>query len=655
MQALLNQERELRRKGFFDKQTEEMVEYLRGEGIQTVWDVQNAYDSSFLGLKDRCAFGSRGLCCRNCAMGPCRLGSDDFPFHIRPSIPSLDRSTCGKTVDTMVAGTFLSSVERGTSAHVGHAIHVAKSLEKAAEGEGCYEIKDEEKLKRVASSLGIQGDDKNGLAKKVARTALDDLLGSGDEPMNFAIALAPKHIDKVTSAKLIPNKGAAERIVESVHSSSMGTMSNTFELLRSSLQLGVIDVVGLYIATQLQDILFGTPSPTVSKIGLDVLDEKKVNVVVHGHVPLLSEKVVQFAHQLEDKAKAAGADGINVVGLCCTGNEVLMRHGIPLAGSNLQQELVIGTGLVDAIVVDVQCIYPALSSISQKYQTKLITTMKEGRMENELHIPFHADNADEAAEKIVQEAIDAYNSRSKTFLPSAKSNELIAGFSVEGVLNVLSKLNETDPLKPLVDLIADGSIQGAVLLAGCTSPKVQSDASHVTIAKELIQNNILVVSTGCAAQALARHGLLTSQAADLAGDSLKGVLSTLGETAGLNAPLPPVWHFGSCVDNSRIIALIAALADYLDTSIDKLPIAASCPEWVTEKALAIGSGALSLGVTAHLGVTPQIGGSEAVIKAFTEGLEGVLGSRVIVAIEPSDAAKQLMNHVQTKRRDMGLE
>jgi carbon-monoxide dehydrogenase catalytic subunit len=664
MKKMLEKEKELRKRGFADKQVEEMVKYLHSKGIETVWDVQAAYDKDFFGLKDRCSFGSYGLCCRNCDMGPCRLDSEDFPFHIKMAAPKARRGTCGKTADSMVASMFLQTVLRGTSAHIGHAMHVARAFQTLSNGSKTFQVKDEKKLSTVARELGIktEGKDKSSLAREVGRLAMEDLLGPGetpggaDAPMSFALALAPKNIDKLKAAGIVPMKGAAEAIVQGVHSTAQGMMSNTQELLRSALRFGVMDMLGLYISTQLQDVLFGVPTPKTSWIGLDALDRDKVNVLVHGHVPILSETVVEAARRLEPEARAVGARGINVVGICCTGNEVLVRLGLPMAGSTLMQELVVGTGLVDAVCVDVQCVYPALSRLVEGMHTRLITTMPELRMENDVYIEFHPDKAEESATRIVEEAVGAYKKRPQNghFLPRAKGHSLMAGFSVEVLVDVLSRLNEKEPLKPLVDLIASGQIRGAAVLAGCLSPKIQTDMSFITMARELLKNNVLVLATGCAATACARHGLLTQEAAELAGKNLKEVLLTLGKAAGLNAPLPPVLHFGACVDNSRCAVLASKLADYLGTSLDKLPLVASAAEQVVEKAAAIYMGVIGLGITTHVGVTPKVIGSPKVVKMLTQEMDDITGSHLMIEVDPHAAASQMLEHIETKRKGLGI-
>lgn len=658
MKKWLEQEKKLRQNGFADRQVEETVDFLRKQGIETVWDVQEAYDSGMFGFSDRCSFGSNGLCCRNCNLGPCRLGSEELPMHLKFSVPETKRSSCGKTADSMVAGMFLQTVLRGVSSHVGHALHVARMLIEAAEGTSEIKIKGVDKLFAVAESLKIETKDMetNELAQIVGRKALDDLLGFGKGPMDFALALAPENIDKLVKADLIPQKGAAETIVQGVHSTAQGMMSSAKQLLLSCVKFGVLDVLGLYISTQLQDILFGTPTPMQSKIGIDVLDKDKVNILVHGHVPLLSEMVVTYADKLEAEAIDAGAKGINVVGICCTGNEALGRLGIPMTGSTIMQEVVVGTGLVDAVCADVQCVYPSLSKITKALHTRLITTMPELRMDNDIYIELDATNAHVSAEKIVKESISAYKERlpGRAFLPHAKGHSLVGGFTVEALISVLTKLDAEQPLKPLVDLIANGSVQGVAVLAGCLSPKVQSDMSFITIARELLRNNILVLATGCAATACARHGLMEGDAISVVGESLQGVLKTIGNAAGLNGQMPPVLHFGSCVDNSRCAVLASAVADYLGTSIDKLPLVASAAEHVVEKAAAIYMGVIALGITTHIGVTPKLSGSPYVVDMLTNELEQITGSTLLIEIDPEKAAKRMIEHIQKKRKELGI-
>jgi carbon-monoxide dehydrogenase catalytic subunit len=575
----------------------------------------------------------------------------------RLSAPKLNKGTCGASVDTIVARNLLMMVGRGTAAHASHARHVASALLKTAQNKTSYRIKEPEKLISIASKLHLeaaQGLENTAIA--AASMAISDIVGDEDS-MKFATSYFPASVTKnLIGLGALPGSVGSELIAE-VHETSMGTMADPTSLILHAAKLGVADMASLIISSEFQDVLFGIPKTVQSRIGFNVLDKNKINVVIHGHVPLLSEKLVELSEndELLKKARALGASGINIVGCCCTGNEVLMRHGIPLAGSNLQQELVIATGLVEAFVVDIQCIYPNIENVAAKFHTKIITTMKEAKLSNSEHIPFEEEHADEMVRKILDIAITNFQKRgTNIYLPKGEPKDLIAGFSLETCLNVLAKLNHEDPLKPLIDNIASGNIYGVVLVAGCTSPKVTVDASHVTIAKALIKQNVLVIATGCAAQACARAGLITPEASQYAGDKLKGVLAVLGETAGLGKPLPPVWHFGSCVDNGRVVILAAALAEKLGVPIKNLPIAASAAEWVTEKAAAIGTGALALGITVHLGITPPVIGSPVVASLLTQKSEELFGGRFIVEVDPTKASQLLLDHIREARGKLGL-
>ncbi len=640
-----------------DDATDEIIKHAERTGIDTVFTRQSKYDESFLGFeKSRCYFGSLGICCRQCAMGPCRIWHEDLPEIYRLAVPQLSKGTCGASVDTIVARNLLMMVGRGTAAHASHARHVASALLKTAQNKTSYAIKEPEKLKSIAARIKLERvDGIEDAAFQAASAALSDILGD-ENPMKFAASYCPATTRETLLGLGVMPGSIGRELLEESHETSMGTMADPLSLILHAARLGIADIATLIISSEFQDVLLGTPGPVHSKIGFNVLDKNKVNVIVHGHLPLLSEKIVELSEDrvLLEKARSLGALGINVAGCCCTGNEVLMRHGIPLVGSTLQQELMIATGLVEAFVVDVQCIFPNVENVAQKFHTKVITTMKEAKLINAEHIQFEEENADNIAKKILEIAVENFSKRGKNiFLPKAAPKELIAGFSVETCLSVLSKINPEDPLKPLIDNIVSGNIYGAVLLAGCTSPKITADASHVTIAKKLLKENVLIIATGCAAQACARAGLLTPEASEkYAGEKLKSVLQALGKTAGF--ALPPVWHFGSCADNSRVIILVSALAERLGINIKDLPIAASAAEWVTEKAAAIGTGAVALGITVHLGVTPPVIGSPAVLDLLTQKSEKLFGGKFVVEVEPAKASQMLLDHIKEARKKLGI-
>lgn len=628
-----------------DSATLKMLKRARELGIETIWD---RYEKQL----PQCGFGLLGLCCQICMQGPCRID----PFGYGPT-----RGNCGAPADTIVARNFVRSVAGGASAHIDHARHVALTLLKALEGKAPYEIRDEAKLRAIAERLGVptEGRAKEEVAKDVALKALEDFTRwEEEETLNWLKLHAPaERVETWKKLGVLP-RSADREIAEAMHRTTMGVDADPVNLALAAVKTALVDgYAGLHMATDLQDILFGTPKPTVSEANLGVLREDAVNIVVHGHVPLLSEKVVEWARKLSDEAKKAGAEGgVNVVGVCCTGNEVLMRQGVPMASNYLGQELVVMTGVVEAMVVDVQCIMPALQDVVQCFHTKLITTFPIAKIPGATHVEFTEENADEAAERVVRIAIENFKNRDprKVRIPDEKY-KMMGGFSVEAILDVLRKVDPEDPLKPVIDNIAAGNIRGAVAIVGCNNVKVKQDYNHRELTKELLKNDVLVVGTGCWAYAAAKAGFMWPEATkEYAGEKLASVLEALGKAAGLEEPLPPCWHMGSCVDNSRIITLVSALADKLGVAIKDLPIAASAPEATTEKALAIGTWAVSLGILVHVGTTPPVLGSETFTKILTSEVEKLLGGKILVEPDPRKAAEKILEHINAKRKALGL-
>lgn len=410
------------------------------------------------------------------------------------------------------------------------------------------------------------------------------------------------------------------------------------------------------MATDLADILFGTPGPVVSRANLGVMDAGKVNIALHGHNPVLSDLLVRAAREMDGEASAAGAAGINMMGVCCTGNEILMRHGIPALTHSISQELPILTGALDAMVVDYQCVYPSLVTVASCAHTRVITTMGMARIAGATHIEFTEENALEAARSIVREAIEAFKARRgrAVTIPAVEST-VVAGFSTEAIVGALSKLDAADPLKPLIDNIVSGNIQGVVLVAGCNNVKVPQDENFLGVARELLARDVLILATGCGAGAYARHGFLTPEATGkYAGPGLKAVLTAVGEANGLGGPLPPVLHIGSCVDNSRAVDITVAVANKLGADLDRLPVAASAPEYKTEKAVSIGTYAVALGLPTHLGIVPPVLGSPRVTELLTAGVKDLLGGYFIVEPDPLKAAEAIFNALQDRRRGLGL-
>ena len=598
----------------------------------------------------QCDFGQLGTCCRICYMGPCRID----PFATDGS----SLGVCGATADVIATRNLLREATGGAASHLGHARHVALTFREAIRGSAPYGIADRGKLLAVAGGLGIATDGKSDteIAEEVVGKALEDFARQDGAPGNWLKLRTPQKEFEMWGDLGLVVSNVHNEIEEAMHRTSGGNDADPVNLLLGTLRMGIADGTGLAMATDLQDIMFGTPQVRGIEANVGVLEEGRVNLAMHGHNPVLSEKILEWSAKLDSEARAAGADGVNVVGVCCTGNELTMRHGVPMAAHNLQSELLLVTGAVDAMVVDVQCIWPGTVTVAECFDSKVITTVANVKIPGAMHVPFEAEHADEAAETIVRTAIEAFVARKgkDVEIPQHKASGL-AGFSVEAILGVLSKIDPEDPLKPVIDNIVAGNIYGAVAFAGCPNPKIRSSAMTETMAKELLAGNVLLVTTGCTAHILAQAGMMSPAATEeYCGEGLKAVLKALGDAAGLDGPLPPVWHMGSCVDNSRIVTLLGALADRLDVKISQLPAAGSAPELVQEKAISIGSWLLALGITVHIAPAPRILGSPVATKVLTEDLEGITGGRAYVEYDPVKASAGLLAHLAGKRDALGI-
>jgi len=598
----------------------------------------------------QCGFGQLGTCCRICYMGPCRID----PFG-----EGATQGVCGAGADTIVTRNLLREAVGGAASHVGHARHVILTLKKALEGKAPYKITDKDKLMEVASGLGIKTDGRpeKDILNEILDKALEDITRQDGSSMNWLRFRAPRKEYEQWERLGLLVSNAHNEIEEAMHRTSMGNDADPVNLLLATLRIGITDgYAGLHMATDLHDIMFGTPQVRAIEANMGVLDKDSVNIAMHGHNPVLSEKILEWAGRLTKDAQGAGARGINVVGVCCTGNELTMRHNVPMAAHNLQAELLIHTGAVDAMVVDMQCIWPSIAKVAECYGTKVVTTESFVKIPGATHIQFEPETADEEAKRIVGLAIEAFKNRrgKEVFIPSEKSKAFV-GFSVEAILSVLKKLNPSDPLKPVIDNIVNGNIYGAAGFAGCPNPKIRDTFMTEKMMKTLLKNNVLIVTTGCTAHIAAQAGLMTPEATErYAGDGLKAVLKVLGDAAGLGAPLPPVWHMGSCVDNSRIANLLRALAEKLNVRISQLPVAGSAPELITEKAVAIGSWLLSLGLLVHIAPPPRVLGSPVATKVLTEDLEGITGGKAFVESDPEKAALGIIAHIEKKRKALGI-
>jgi len=645
----------------FKKETKDAKEYCKPESKRQLdsWVNQKLVDkahkdnASFVidrynEQQPQCMFGYTGVCCKNCNMGPCRI------------TPKASKGVCGASADVIVARNLLRTISAGACCHVEHARENALLLWKIGTGKTkAYSIKDENKLKEISKKLGIKSKSLKELTTKTAIEAFEDFRRqhgvfhkSEGNYLNWLKINAPKYLQEQWKKLDVLPENADIETTRVQHATTMGNDADPNSLLLQCLKLGLVDgYAGQKMATDLQDIMFGTPHLIKAEANLGTIKEDYINLAVHGHIPLLSEKVLEYSKKLENEAKKTGAKGINIVGVCCQANEMVQRHGIAMAAHTMQAELALVTGAMEAMVVDAQCIYPSLASVASCYHTKFITTMI-ARMPGAIHIPFKIEEADKTAEKIVRIAIDNYKNRNKVkvYIPNQKI-DLYSGFSVEQIIDALKKVNPKEPLKPLMDNIKNGNIRGVVAIIGCRNPKLRGEKFCETLIKKLLKENILVITTGCISHASAQEGLLRPEAISYCGEKLKSVLIAIGKANGLSS-LPPVLHMGSCVDNSRIISLVSEISNYSKIPINKLPIAASAPEIVTEKAVAIGTNALAHGITVHVNPPLWLSGS----KLISNVLENLpTGGKLFYEGDIDESAKRIIEVINEKRKALGLK
>ena len=620
-----------------DSTVGKLLDKAKQDGAETVWDRLESQEP-------QCGFGSLGICCKNCSMGPCRI--DPFGEGAQSGV-------CGATADTIAARNFIRMVAGGAAAHSDHGRGVAETALALAESKAPdYAIKDEQKLIALALDFGIKVEDRDTkeILKDVAEAALAEF-GRQEGELHY-VKKAPLKRQEIWREQGIVPRGIDREIVEIMHRTHMGVDHDPEHLLLQGMRASLGDGWGgSMIATDLQDIIFGTPEPTLGTANLGTLSGDEVNILVHGHEPLLSEMIVVASsdRELLELAKSKGAKGINITGMCCTGLEILMRHGIPIAGNFLQQELAVSTGALEACVVDIQCIMPALSDMVQCYHTKLISTSRIAKFPGAVHIEFDEEHALEKAKEIVRLAIENFPNRKseRVGIPEEKMTH-ISGFSYETINYLLGGVYRAS-VKPLNDNIIGGRIRGVAGVVGCNNPKVRHDWAHVEMVKELIKNDVIVLQTGCSAIALAKAGFMVPEAAEFAGDGLREVCETVG--------IPPVLNMGSCVDNSRILIAASAMVKEggLGDDLSELPAAGAAPEWMSEKAISIGQYFVASGVFTVFGVTWPTLGAKGTTEILFEKMEGIAGGKFAFEPDPVKAAKLMIEHIDAKRKASGID
>jgi len=638
-------------KASIDVATQEMIARAQELGVETIFDrAEN--------MKP-CNIGVQGTCCKNCSMGPCRL---PLP---KAGIEGEDtrKGLCGATANTIAARNFIRMIAGGAAAHSDHGRCVAEIFLSAARKETeAYKIKDTEKLLAVAGHLGVattvevDGEeldrDIDEIAVEVGEVALNEW-GKAEGELLY-LKRAPEARYAIWKKQGVLPRNIDREIVEIMHRTHMGVDQDYKNLMKQGTRAAIADGWGgSMLATDLQDILFGTPYPIQSEANLGVMKEDHVNIIIHGHEPVLSEMIVAVAQKQEmiDYAKSKGANGIQLSGICCTANEMLQRHGVPLCGTFLQQELAIITGACDAMVVDIQCIMQNLANVAKCFHTKLITTHPIAKMEqdNVIHIEFDEHHAVEDAEQIVKMAIDNFGNRgAEVMIPKHKA-PIIAGFGVESTEYHLGG-SFRGTYYTLNDNIINGRIRGVAGVVGCNNARTKHNRDHITICKELIKNDVLVLTTGCTAIACAMEGLLVPEAAAV---HCGAGLAEVCETAGI----PPILHLGSCVDNSRILlaATEVVKAGGLGNDISEWPVAGSAPEWMSEKAISIGHYFVASGVYTVFGVTLPTSGAPEFHNYICKEFEGIYGGMWDVEPDPVKHAHMMIAHIDKKRKELGID
>jgi carbon-monoxide dehydrogenase catalytic subunit len=615
--------------------TQQMLVKARRDGVSTAFD--RAADMK------ACPIGADSACCKHCAMGPCRLNSKD---------PYAKVGVCGATIDTFQARNFARMVASGCAAHTDHGMSMLELFREVVNGHITdYEIKDPIKLESVAKSVGIEIEGKS--QKEIALelyAELERTYTQVDGEIPFMKRVPAKTLETWRKLGIVP-RGAMREIMEMMHRTHMGVDQEYNNIMKQVSRTALADGWGgSMVATEISDILFGTPTPVAIEVDMGVLEEKQVNIIVHGHEPNLFESMIASVNEpsLIQAAKDAGATGINLAGMCCSGAEVLVRHAIPHLGNFMSTEAVLVTGAVDAMCVDVQCIKQGLVKVADCYGTPLITTNPRCHIEGATHIEFHEHDPKACTDDIVIKAISRFkNRKAEVQIPKNKSVG-VHGFSHE-YINYMLGGSFRASYTPLNENIINGRIRGVAGVVGCTNPRMKQDWVHVELVKELIKNDVLVLQTGCSQIALAKAGLTSPEAAVLAGNGLREVCETVG--------MPPVLGLGSCVDNSRILVAAAEMVHTggLGQAMADLPVAGAAPEWMSEKAISIGQYFVASGVFTVFGVTFPIVKETKFHKLLFEGLEQQGLGKWGFTPDPYEMARMMIAHIDKKRKALGID
>ena len=610
-----------------------MENYIRSLPLETAHHRVAAQET-------KCGFGLQGVCCRLCANGPCRV------------TPDAPRGICGASADTIVARNFLRAVAAGSGCY----IHVVENTARQLKNTGLHKdkIRSEKALNHLAELFGVTGEDKYDLCVKVADAVLADLYRPEYEGMELVekLAYAPR-VKKWKELGIMPG-GAKGEVFNNIVKTSTNLSSDPVEMLVSCLRLGVsTGLYGLQLTNLLNDVVLGDPEIRPAPVGMNVIDPDYINILITGHQHSLFTYIQDrlLDADVVEKAKAVGAKGFKLVGCTCVGQDLQLRgaHYTEIfdghAGNNYISEAVLSCGAIDAVLSEFNCTLPGIETICDELKIKQICLDVVAKKANAEYIPFNYETRQADGDRIIDEIIAAYKAR--------RGNVPMNLFTDHGNKNTLTGVSEGSlkaflggSWKPLIDLIVAGKIKGLAGVVGCSSVAYGHDTLTAELTKELIAKDILVLTAGCSSGGLENIGLMTPEAAELAGPNLRAVCKELG--------IPPVLNFGPCLAIGRLEIVATEIAEELGVDLPQLPLVLSAAQWLEEQALADGAFALALGLPLHLGVPPFITGSKLVTKVLTEDMVGLTGGRVIVDGDGKSAANTLEAIIEEKRKALNI-
>ncbi|MHA1642468.1 MAG: anaerobic carbon-monoxide dehydrogenase catalytic subunit [Promethearchaeota archaeon] len=620
-----------------------VYERIKKDGMTNIWDRFEAQGFS----KDpdrRCPFCTKGARCDLCSNGPCR------------SDASIDkRGVCGITADGMAMRMMLIRNILGSSTYHFHTETTLKTLKAAIEKKAPFTIREVEKLRNFAQRLGIntQGNEID-IAKRLIEFIREDLNRPFTEKSRIVQALAPKERQEIWEKLNMFPGGVYGEILLSTSSCLTNVDGYYASLAIKAMRLGIAMAYQSQIVNEfLQDVLFNIPRPHEMRVDLGVLDPDYVNIIPNGHEPFLGFAMVQLARKEEwqEKAKAVGAKGLRIIANIETGQEMIQRWEMDdifygYTGNWITQEAILASGCIDLFACDMNCSMSIDPKYAEHYKFKLIPVSEAVAFEGiEERLDYDPEKAEQQAAQLLQMAIDNFKERRSSIEPitNLPMSKAIVGFSPESIINALG-----GSLDPLLSALKDGTILGIAGLVSCTTLRDKGQDVHtIDMTKELIKNDILVLSMGCGNAGLQIAGLCTLDAIDLAGPGLKSLCEKL--------QIPPVLSFGTCTDTGRLADLVGAISDALGgIPIPDLPVVAVAPEYMEQKATIDAIFALAYGLYTYVNPVPTVTGGPDLVKLLTEELPNITGGVLHIETDITEAVNNILEHIKEKRKKLGL-